>query len=257
MAEVEYERDGHVARVRLNRPARLNAMTAAMDTALAEIWRAVEDDPEVRVVVLSGAGGRAFCAGADLGDLDARGRSGIAFGGGLTGIGGPLVTLGKPLIAAVHGHALGGGCELALCADLVIAGASATFGLPETRIGVIDGAGVVHRVVRQLPYRRAMAMILTGEPLTAAEALAHGLINEVVDDAGVLEAADRWAAKVASVSPLAAQAAKQAAVSRLGHPLEVALTTRYDAIERYGTSADRAEAQRAFAERRTASWTGR
>src|SRR5690554_1112565 len=113
----------------------------------------------------------------------------MAVGGGLTGIGGPLVKLKKPLIAAVQGYALGGGFELAMCADIIVAANTTQFGLPETKVGIIGECGVVHRAVRQLPYRIAMAMILTGERLGAEDAYRYGLVNEVVEAGQQLNAA--------------------------------------------------------------------
>jgi enoyl-CoA hydratase/carnithine racemase len=257
MAAIEYARDGHVGRVTINRPERLNAMTVAMDEDLAAVWAEIDADPAVRVAVLTGAGERAFCVGADIGDLDGRGAERVGFGGGLTGLGGPLVTLATPLVAAVRGHALGGGCELALCADLIVAAGDARFGLPETRIGIIGDAGVLHRAVRQLPQRVAMAMILAGEPLDAERALHFGLVNEVVPPDRLAAAADAWADRVAAMSPLANRAAKEAVMSRRDHPLDVALATRFTGIERYQASDDRREAARAFAERRPPAWSGR
>ena len=152
-----------------------------------------------------------------------------ALGGGLTGIGGPLVKLRTPLIAAVHGYVLGGGFELAMCADIIVAADDTKFGLPETKAGIIGECGVMHRAIRQLPYRVAMAMILTGERLSAADALRFGLVNEVTTLEGLNDAATGWAERRAA-SPLAVQAAKEAVTSRTDMPLEVALATRFESI---------------------------
>jgi len=257
MSDVEYRKDGHVAHVRLNRPEALNAISPAMDHALFEAWKDVNADPEVWVAILSAEGERAFCAGADV-RAEANGaRDRVAFGGGLTGVGGPLLKLRKPLVAAVQGHVVGGGLELALCADFIVAADSVRFSMPETRVGIIGESGIMHRAVRQLPYRVAMAMILAGERLGAEQALAHGLVNEVVAFEELAEAAERWAAKVCACSPLAVQAAKDAVLSRYDWPLDIALATRYEPIEAFAFSEDRLEGQHALAEKREANWRGR
>lgn len=257
MSDVEYRKERHVAHVRLNRPAALNAINASMDAALFEAWTDINRDPDIWVAILSAEGDRAFCAGADVSDAPDGRAPRMAFGGGLTGVGGPMLKLEKPLVAAVQGHVVGGGFELALCADIIVATPTAKFSMPETKVGIIGEAGVMHRAIRQLPYRVALAMILTGERLPADSALAHGLINEVVEADELLAAADRWASKLLAAAPLAVQAAKDAALSRLDWPLDVALGTRFERIEAYAFSADRDEGRAAFAEKRAPDWQGR
>lgn len=255
MADVEFRREGRVAHVRLNRPEQLNAITTGMDELLSEAWSAIDADPDIWCAILSAEGERAFSIGADVSaGIDRPGR--LALGGGLTGVGGPLVTLRKPLIAAVQGFCVGGGFELAMCADIIVAADTAQFGLPETKVGIIGECGVVHRVIRQLPHHVAMAMILTGERITAAAAERYGLVNEITAHADLAGAAMRWAEKLNTASPLANQAAKAAALGRLGHPLEVALATRFEPIERYAASQDRHEGEAAARERRRPVWTG-
>jgi enoyl-CoA hydratase/carnithine racemase len=255
--ELIFEVDGHIARLTLNRPKALNAISRDLDIELRDAWRAIDADPEIWVAVLGAAGDRAFCAGADISGGTGADTSRLALGGGLTGIGGPLVKLRKPLIAAVHGHTLGGGFELAMCADIIVAADDTKFGLPEVRAGIIGECGVLHRAIRQLPHRIALAMILTGERLTAADAERFGLVNEVVPLDELADAATRWAEKLCAVSPLAAQAAKEAVLSQADMSLEVALATRYEPIEAYANTEDVAEGRKAFAERRAPRWSGR
>jgi crotonobetainyl-CoA hydratase len=255
MPEVEYTKDGHVARVRLNRPKALNSVTPEMDQALLEAWTDINQDPEIWVAVLSAEGEKAFCAGADV-KVESEGPR-IAFGGGLTGVGGPLVELRKPLVAAVQGYCLGGGFELVMCADVIVAADTTKFGMPEIKAGIIGESGIMHRSIRQLPHRIALSMILTGDRLSAARAYDFGLVNEVTAPEGLDEATDGWVEKLLAVSPLAAQAAKEAVLSRAGGQLEIALATRYESMEAYASTEDIEEGKRAFAERRPAVWKGR
>jgi crotonobetainyl-CoA hydratase len=256
MPDIDFSIDGHVAHVRLNRPQGLNAITQEMDDLLLDAWHAINDHPEIWCAILSAEGEKGFCIGADVSGGAER-KTRMALGGGLTGIGGPLVTLKKPLIAAVQGFCVGGGFELAMCADIIVAADNAQFGLPETKVGIIGECGVVHRAVRQLPYHIAMAMILTGERIRAEAAERYGLVNEVVPFGDLTAAAQKWSDKIVAASPLANQAAKAAALGRLGYPLEVALMSRFEEIEQYAESADKREGELAAGERRKPVWTGR
>lgn len=256
MADVEFSVENHVAHVRLNRPQGMNAITGGMDDLLFEAWSTINGDPDIWSVILSAEGEKAFCIGADVSEGPER-KTRMALAGGLTGIGGPLVTLKKPMVAAVQGFCVGGGFELAMCADIIVAAENAQFGLPETRHGIIGECGVVHRAVRQLPYHIAMAMILTGERIDAATAAQHGLANQVVPYADLAATAAEWAAKINKAAPLANQAAKAAVNGRLGYPLEVALMTRFEEIEQYAESDDVKERNAAGAEGRKPVWTGR
>ena len=256
MADVEFSVENHVAHVRLNRPQGMNAITGGMDDLLYKAWTTINEDPDIWSVILSAEGEKAFCIGADVSEGPER-KTRMALAGGLTGIGGPLVTLKKPMVAAVQGFCVGGGFELAMCADIIVAAENAQFGLPETRHGIIGECGVVHRAVRQLPYHIAMAMILTGERINATTAAQFGLANEVVPLEGLGAAAAEWAAKINKAAPLANQAAKAAVNGRLGYPLEVALMTRFEEIEQYAESEDVKERNAAGAEGRKPVWTGR
>ncbi len=256
MSLIEFTRDGHVAHVALNRPAALNAINHRMNAELLGAWETINADPSIWVTVLSGNGARAVCAGGDILETGVTPERRIGLGGGLTGLGGPLVRLRTPLIAVVHGYVYGGGLELAMCADIILAADTARFALPEVRAGIMGGAGVMHRVIRQLPHRIAMELILTGDDINAEQALHYGLVNEVVQEASLPAATARWVERLGSVSPLAAQAAKAAVSDGLGRPLEEALSARYEEIDRFAESSDRREAQRAFAEKRPPRWTG-
>lgn len=256
MATIEFEVRGHVAEVRLNRPAVLNAINAEMDGALAQAWARIDSDPDIRVAVLTGAGDRAFCAGADMSDPPT-GQDGLSFGGGLTGIGGRLVPLQKPLIAMVRGHVLGLGFEMAMCADILIAADDTQFRLPEARAGFIDHCGVVHRAIRQLPHHVAMAMIIASESLGAAQALQFGLINDIAPMTNLAAVTECWIQKVLACSPLASQGGKQAALLGLEHGLKAALDRRYPLIDAYGATHDCREAASAWQEKRVPRWQGR
>lgn len=255
MPQVEFTVENHVARIHLNRPEALNAITPAMDEALAAAWRQVNDTDDIRVALLTAEGPRAFCAGADI----ASGMSPTpahAFGGGLTGIGGPLVKLRKPLVAAVRGHAVGGGFELAMCADILLVDGTAQFRLPEVSKGLIDHSGVLHRAARKLPLNVAMDLILTGRALGAEEAHQLGLASRLVDTNELLSAALEVCAAIANAPPLATQAAKEAVEDGLACSLEQALDRRYAGIVQFSASLDAREAINAMQEGRRPVWIG-
>lgn len=208
------ERRGNVMVVTINRPEARNAINSAVSIGLGDALEEAQHDPDVWVVVVTGAGDKSFCAGADLKALS-RGeniahpdRPKWGFAGYVRHF------IDKPTIAAVNGTALGGGTELALASDLVVAGESAKFGLPEVKRGLIAAAGGVFRLVDQIPRKVALQMMFTGEPITAAEALRWGLINEVVPDGdkdAVLDAALALAQRITVNAPLAVQASKRVA----------------------------------------------
>jgi len=252
---VEFTVDAHVARVHLNRPSALNAIDQTMEEALGDAWAAINSDGDIWVAILSSAGERAFCAGADM-SSPPEPVGGLSLGGGLTGIGGTLVRLKKPLICAVQGYALGLGFELAMCADIILATNEALFGLPETRAGVIGYCGVVHRAARQLPHHIALGMILADERLDAADAERFGLVNAVVAPDQLEETTRTWVQRLLSCSPLAMQAAKQALIEGLESSLEGAVRRRYSLIDSYSNSSDKTEAAASWAERRPPNWRG-
>lgn len=256
MAPIETAVLGRVGYVTLNRPESLNAINDEMDQLIADAWERFEADSDIWIIVLRANGERAFCAGGDM-HSPPTGGNGLSFGGGITGIGGQLRLISKPMICAVQGHVLGLGFEMAMCADIIVAGSNTRFALPEARAGIIDHCGVLHRAVRQLPHHVAMAMILAGEPIDASQALQYGLINEVVPFDRLEQAVARWAEKLLACSPLAARAAKEAAITGLQGSLPEALSHTYPGIRRYAESSDRAEADSAWAARRSAIWAGK
>ncbi|KES08701.1 enoyl-CoA hydratase [Streptomyces coelicolor] len=260
---VRYEKKQHVARITLDRPDVLNAMDLRMHEELAEIWDDVEADDDIRVAVLTGAGDRAFSVGQDLKErarLDRQGVAPTTFGSrGQPGW--PRLTdrftLYKPVLARVHGYALGGGFELALACDLIIASDQAVFALPEARLGLVPGAGGAFRLARQLPEKIAMGYLLTGRRLSAATALRHGLVNEVVPADRLDACVQEWTDDLVRSAPLSVRAIKEAAAKSVDMPLEQAFTAEYGWEERRRRSSDAVEGVRAFADRRDPVWTGR
>ena len=249
-------REGHIFRVTLNRPEVLNALHAAANRELAAVFDEFERDPELWVSIVTGAGERAFCAGNDLkvqaagGELEFT-KAGF---GGLTS----RTTCTKPLIAAVNGVAMGGGFEIALACDIIVASERAVFALPEPRVGLAALAGGIHRLARQVPLKHAMGMLLTGRRVSAQEGCALGFVNEVVPHGELLPAALRWAEQILECAPLSVRGTKQAAMAGLDAPsLAAAIGGRYDEIGALLKSEDFREGPRAFAEKRKPRWTGR
>jgi crotonobetainyl-CoA hydratase len=259
---VRFEHRGRVAWLTLNRPEKLNAVNAEMAWACWEILEQVEQSPDMWVLVITGAGDRSFCAGADLSEVAANGNGNPAVTspppGGFAGI--VRHRFSKPLIAAVDGYALGGGMEIALACDLIVASERSTFGLPEVSRGRTAGGGGLVRLPRQVPLRVALEMSLTGKPVSAAEALRVGLINRLVSPEEVLPEASRLAEAICANAPLAVRASK----SIIYRSLDASMVDPLGAwdindIERgpVGRSEDAREGALAFVERRTPQWQGR
>jgi enoyl-CoA hydratase/carnithine racemase len=252
-----FEKKGRIAVVTINRPERMNALHPPANFELHEIWNEFERDPELWVGVLTGAGDRAFSAGNDLRFTAEHGHDMVRFAE--TGFGGlaKRMTCSKPIVAAINGYALGGGFEMALACDLIIAADHARLGLPEPRVGLMAGAGGVHRLPRMIPQKIAMGYILTGRHMTAQEAHRLGVVNEVVPLAELMPATMKWAHEILGCAPLSIRASKQAAVQGLGHPLDIALNLQFPEAEAMRRSEDTVEGPRAFAEKRKPNWKAR
>jgi enoyl-CoA hydratase/carnithine racemase len=242
--------------VTLNRPEVLNALHADANDELASVWDEFAARDDLWVGIITGAGERGFCAGNDL-KVQAGGKRRPNGPRGFAGICNRF-DLAKPLIAAVNGVAMGGGFEAALACDIVIAAENAIFALPEPRVGLIAGAGGVHRLPRSIPIKQAMGMILTGRRVPAREGFELGFVTEVVPEGQALEAAKRWAAMILECSPKAVRASKQASYLGMDEPsLEQAMRTIYPAQRENMESQDYIEGPKAFAEKRKPNWQNR
>lgn len=256
------ETRGHTLLVTINRPAAANSINADVHRGLGEAWEQAQATDEIRVVVLTGAGEATFCAGADLKALGTSGPDGVTppdtAHWGFAGVVKHHIT--KPIIAAVNGNALGGGTELALASDLVVAADTSTFGLPEVKRGLIAGAGGVFRLVTAIPRAVALELLLTGNALSAEDALRWGLVNRVVPQAEVLATALALAETIAGGAPLAVQASKTVARGIVDGavPSEAegwALTEQ--ALAQLTASVDTMEGIMAFLEKRDPIWSGK
>ena len=246
---------GHVAELVLDRPESLNAISAALAGQLAELTRALAADPRLRAVVLSSSSPRAFSAGADLkernasSDAELRAER-VLLRAAFTGV----LDLPVPAIAAVEGYALGGGLELALNCDLIVADPTAVLGLPETTVGIVPGGGGTQLLTRRLGWSRAAGLVLTGRRIDAAHAHRIGLVDELVEAGTARRAALGLAATIAASSPVAVRAAKRAMRVGLDLDLAAGLEVEDAAWQSAAFSADRAEGVRAFVEKRRPNW---
>lgn len=219
-----YEKKDHIAYVTLNRPQALNVYNIQMRDDLYEVLGAIKDDSEVRVVILKGAGDKAFCAGADLSEFLTAPSPIVArqarFERDVWGL---FLSISQPLIAAVHGYVLGSGIEIALCCDIRIASEDARFGLPEVGLGIIPAAGGTQTLPRVIGRARALEMLLTNRWMTGEEAYQCGLVNQVVPRDKLLETAEEMAKKIVSFDPIAVRKAKKAILRGLDLPLSEGL----------------------------------
>jgi len=253
---IKYEKKDHLAYVTFNRPEVMNAMHPPCHVEMSQIWDDCVADKNLWVAILTGAGDKAFSAGNDLKYTAAHhGEPMPKWSGGFAGIT-DRYDIVKPIIAAVNGFALGGGLEIALACDIIIAADHARLGLPEPRVGLMAGAGGVHRLPRHVPFKIALGMMLTGKHLTAAEAHRWGLVNEVVPLKDLMKTVERWAGEIMECSPLSVQASKEQAYQGLHLSIEAATAGKYPATTKLFKSKDLIEGPRAFAEKRKPNWKG-
>ena len=250
------DRDGRIFTVTINRPKVMNSLHPPANVELGEVFDGFSADPELWVAIITGAGDRAFSAGNDL-KFQAAGERGLEVP--RRGFGGLTSRFGnsKPVIAAVNGVAMGGGFEIALACDLIVASENAVFALPEPRVGLAALAGGMHRLPRQIGLKQAMGMLLTGRRVSAQEGLELGFVNEVVPAAELMAAARRWADQIVECAPLSVRATKQSVLEGLAYAsLEEAMGARYEDVYSMLKSRDFVEGPRAFAEKRKPQWKG-
>jgi crotonobetainyl-CoA hydratase len=254
---ISVERRDALTIITISRPQAYNALNAAAHEELAAVFDAFEADETQWVAIITGEGDKAFCAGHDLKQQ--------AAGGGIvlpsSGFGGLTTrfSLDKPVIAAVNGIAMGGGFEIVLASDIVVASENAKFALPEPRVGLAALGGGMQRLLLQIGLKRAMGMMLTGRSVSAVEGLALGFVNEIAPAGQALATACRWAEEILACSPLAIRATKRAALQTLNMPLDQAILSVWEepAVKAMLTSQDAIEGPAAFAEKRLPVWTGR
>lgn len=259
---VRYEKKGRVAYITINRPEVMNALNLRAHEELQAIWDDFENDDSLWLGVLAGAGTKAFSVGQDLKELVDRtdgGEPASSFGSaGRPGW--PRLTerfsFSKPIIARVHGYALGGGLELALACDIIVASDCATFALPEARLGLVAGAGGLFRLPKTIPHKVAVGYLMTGRSFTAGRAYELGLVNEVVPLGELDCAVQRWVDDVLRCAPLAVRTIKEVTGRAQTMDLATAFTTSYASEEKRRNSLDCMEGPRAFVEKRDPCWKG-
>jgi len=269
MPDLIFEKRDGIALITLNRPERRNAFSPETIIRLAEAWVDYRDDDDLRVAILTGAGEKAFCAGGDLGSLLPLLTGAIQpsdeWGERLmadvrhymsTALLRPF-ELYKPIIAAINGFALAGGSELLQATDIRIASTNASFGLSEPKRGLVPGAGSMVRLPRQVPWARAMEILMTGDAVSAEEALSIGFVNYVVEPEELMPRALEFAARLQQNAPLAVRAVKEVALRTSGIPLDDAYEIENEVSARVTSSEDAREGPRAFMEKRDPIWTGR
>ncbi len=256
------EIDGRLMLVTINRPDVLNALHPMASQELSDAFDEFAANPELWVAIITGAGDRAFSAGNDLKyHAELRAKTGKRPVSPPKGFGGLTFRhdLDKPVIAAVNGIAMGGGFEIALACDLIIASDRAKFALPEPRVGLAAGGGGLQRLPRTIPLKKAMGMLLTGRHVSAQEGYEMGFVTAVVPHADLMQEARRWAQMILECSPMSVRATKQAVLRSLDVPsLEMAMRNmNYPAYVALTTSEDTIEGPKAFAEKRKPNWKGR
>lgn len=247
------EKEGHLTIVTLNRPDVMNALHYPAHVELDRVWNEFDADPEQWVAIVTGAGTRAFSAGNDLKYQAGGGKMGFVASGfaGLTS----RFDLNKPVIAAVNGVAMGGGFEIALACDLIIAAENAKFALPEPKVGLAALAGGLHRLPRTIGPKRALGMMLTARHVSAKEGYELGFVTALAPEGESLAEAKKWAAMMLECSPMSLRATKQAAMKGLSIPdLDAAIRVEWDAVSRLRRSQDWVEGPKAFSEKRKPNW---
>src|SRR5438477_9270581 len=249
------ERDERVGIVTLNRPKELNALNTDLVGELADAMEEFDRDDEIRCIVLTGAGERAFAAGADIKEMSNKSPIDMLLGGFENW--NRIRRIKTPVIAAVGGYALGGGCELAMHCDMIVASENAQFGQPEIKLGIIPGAGGTQRLARTFGKYRAMEMVLTGANFSAQEMADHGLVNRVVPKGEHLNEALKLAKTVAAQAPIAVRLAKDAVNSAFETTLEQGLANERKNFFLLFATEDQSEGMKAFLEKREADFKGR
>ena len=256
---VQVDVTDHVATIVLSRPEAMNAIDPEMKDELFKIWDRIRDDDDIWVAILTGAGEKAFCAGADLkktlpgSETFAQQYLNRPGGGALAA----SLDMDKPLIAAVNGYAMGGGMELALACDIRVASTNALFALTEVRVGSLPGSGGTQRLPRAIGMSNAMLMLLTGDRMDATEAHRIGLVSRVCEPADLAQAAADLAARIAANAPLSVRAVKRMVVQGQDMPMDVAMDAERNAFGLLYQSEDRLEGRKAFAEKRSPQFKGR
>ena len=260
MPAVLYEKKGHVACITLNRPEAYNAINSEAWEGLTNAWISVRDDNEVRVAIVTGAGDKAFCSGADLKEIaanmmlppDKRPRNMVPDITPMRGL-----EVWKPFIAAVKGIATGGGLELAMACDIIIVADNARLGLMEVKQGVMPGMSGTQRLPRLVGQGKALELILTAEPIDAREALLTGLIAKIVPPDSLLQEIDIWASKLSEYAPIAMRYAKEAVTKGMDLTLDQGLRLEADLYFLIQTTGDRMEGIKAFLEKRSPNFKGK
>lgn len=249
------ERQEHIGIVTLNRPKELNALNFQLVSELAQALEAFDRDESIRCIVLTGAGDKAFAAGADIKEMSDKSPIDMMMGDFEAWL--RIRHIHKPMIAAVGGYAFGGGCELAMHCDMIVASENARFAQPEIKIGIIPGAGGTQRLARTFGKFRTLEMVLTGEPFTAQEMAAHGLVNRVVPKGEHLNEAIKLAKVVAERPPVAVRLAKEAVLAAFETALEEGLEIERKNFFLLFATEDMREGMRAFMEKRPPEFKGK
>ncbi|MFC1993168.1 enoyl-CoA hydratase/isomerase family protein [Chloroflexota bacterium] len=250
MSAVLYEKEGQIGLITINRPEAMNALNPDAMEELTKIRLDFDNDPDLRVAIVTGSGDRAFCAGWDLKSAQITKEQRNAFAKSMDEI-------HKPIIAAVNGHALGGGLEIALGCDIRIAAENASFGLPEPRWGLMPGWGGTQRLPRAVPMGLALEMMLTARRISAEEALRFGLANRVVPLSELMPTAKKMAEEICQCGPLASRAVKEAAKRGVEMPLPNGLVLESKLLDELLKSEDAAEGAKAFQEKRNPEFKGK